>query len=84
MPVLAGDEFQVTIEESRNPVSGKPFGLMLEAPEGFCGQTRSISAPVRRLEMLCRVKLISVRALKCGAPYRRSNSSWRCVERDLE
>lgn len=44
MPVLAGDAFQVTVEESRNPVSGKPFGLMLEVLEGFCGQTIYISA----------------------------------------
>jgi hypothetical protein len=25
MPVLAGDAFQVTVQDSRNPLSGKPF-----------------------------------------------------------
>jgi len=31
MPVLACDSYQVAIDDSANPLSAKPFGLMLEA-----------------------------------------------------
>jgi regulator of RNase E activity RraA len=31
MPVLSGDVFEEAIESSHNPLSAKPFGLMLEA-----------------------------------------------------
>lgn len=66
MPVLAGDAFQVVTEESANPLSGKPFGLMLEALDDL--QTGEIyistgSSPRNALWG----ELMSVRALKCGA-----------------
>jgi regulator of RNase E activity RraA len=66
MPVLAGDAFQVTAEQSANPVSGKAFGLMLEALDDL--QTGEIyvstgSSPRNALWG----ELMSVRARKCGA-----------------
>jgi regulator of RNase E activity RraA len=66
MPVLSGDAFQVTAEGSANPLSAKPFGLMLEALDDL--QPNEIylntgSSPRHALWG----ELMSVRALQCGA-----------------
>jgi regulator of RNase E activity RraA len=66
MPVLSGDAFQVAAEGSANPLSAKPFGLMLEALDDL--QPNEIylntgSSPRHALWG----ELMSVRALKCGA-----------------
>jgi regulator of RNase E activity RraA len=66
MPVLAGDAFQVAAEESRNPVSGKPFGLMLEALDDLRPNEIYISTGSSSRNALWG-ELMSVRALKCGA-----------------
>src|SRR5579863_4382782 len=66
MPVLAGDTFQVAIEDSANPISAKPFGLMLEAlDDRRTGEiyVNTGSSPRNALWG----ELMSVRALKCGA-----------------
>jgi regulator of RNase E activity RraA len=66
MPVLAGDTFQVAIEDSANPLSAKPFGLMLEALDDLgAGEiyVNTGSSPRNALWG----ELMSVRALKCGA-----------------
>jgi regulator of RNase E activity RraA len=66
MTVLAGDAFQVTVEESRNPLSGKPFGLMLEALDDLRPNEIYISTGASPRNALWG-ELMSVRALKCGA-----------------
>jgi regulator of RNase E activity RraA len=66
MPVLAGDAFQVSIEESRNPVSGRPFGLMLEALDDLRPNEVYVSTGSSPRNALWG-ELMSVRALKCGA-----------------
>ena len=66
MPVLAGDTFQVTVEESQNPLSGKPFGLMLEALDDLRPNEIYISTGSSPRNALWG-ELMSVRALKCGA-----------------
>lgn len=66
MPVLAGDAFQVAAEDSRNPVSRKPFGLMLEALDDLRPNEIYVStgSSPRNAQW---GELMSVRALKCGA-----------------
>jgi regulator of RNase E activity RraA len=66
MPVLAGDAFQVTIEESANALSAKPFGLMLEALDDLRTNEIYISTGSSPRNALWG-ELMSVRALKCGA-----------------
>jgi regulator of RNase E activity RraA len=66
MPVLAGDAFQVTVQDSRNPLSGKPFGLMLEALDDLRPNEIYISTGSSPRNALWG-ELMSVRALKCGA-----------------
>jgi regulator of RNase E activity RraA len=66
MPVLAGDAFQVTVEDSRNPLSGKPFGLMLEALDDLRPNEIYIGTGSSPRNALWG-ELMSVRALKCGA-----------------
>src|SRR4029077_14641829 len=66
MPVLAGDAFQVTVQDSRNPLSGKPFGLMLEALDDLRPNEIYISTGSSPRNALSG-ELMSVRALKCGA-----------------
>ena len=66
MPVLAGDAFQVSIEESRNPVSGRPFGLMLEALDDLRPNEVYVSTGSSPRNALWG-ELMSVRARKCGA-----------------
>jgi regulator of RNase E activity RraA len=66
MPVLAGDTFQVAVEDSANPLSAKPFGLMLEALDDLgAGEiyVNTGSSPRNALWG----ELMSVRAIKCGA-----------------
>lgn len=66
MPALAGDAFQVTIEESANALSAKPFGLMLEALDDLRTNEIYISTGSSPRNALWG-ELMSVRALKCGA-----------------
>lgn len=66
MPVLAGDAFQVTAEDSANPLSGKAFGLMLEALDDLRPGEIYISTGSSPRNALWG-ELMSVRALKCGA-----------------
>jgi regulator of RNase E activity RraA len=66
MPVLASDAFQVSIEESRNPVSGRPFGLMLEALDDLRPNEVYVSTGSSPRNALWG-ELMSVRARKCGA-----------------
>ena len=66
MPVLAGDAFQVSNEESRNPLSGRPFGLMLEALDDLRPNEVYVSTGSSPRNALWG-ELMSVRALKCGA-----------------
>ena len=66
MPVLAGDAFQVAVDDSRNPLSGKPFGLMLEALDDLRPNEIYISTGSSPRNALWG-ELMSVRALKCGA-----------------
>ena len=66
MPVLAGDVFQVAVEESRNPVSQKPFGLMLEALDDLGPNEIYVTTGSSPRNALWG-ELMSVRALKCGA-----------------
>ena len=66
MPVLAGDAFHVTIEESANALSAKPFGLMLEALDDLKTNEIYISTGSSPRNALWG-ELMSVRALKCGA-----------------
>lgn len=65
MPVLAGDAFQVTIEESANALSAKPFGLMLEALDDLRTNEIYISTGSSPRNALWG-ELMTVRALKCG------------------
>jgi regulator of RNase E activity RraA len=66
MPVLAGDAFQVTAEGSANPLSAKPFGLMLEALDDLKPNEIYIGTGSSPRNALWG-ELMSVRALKCGA-----------------
>lgn len=66
MPVLAGDAFQVAVDDSRNPLSGKPFGLMLEALDDLRPNEIYISTGSSPRNALWG-ELMSVRALKRGA-----------------
>jgi regulator of RNase E activity RraA len=66
MPVLAGDAFQITAEDSANPLSGQPFGLMLEALDDLQIGEIYISTGSSPRNALWG-ELMSVRALKCGA-----------------
>jgi regulator of RNase E activity RraA len=66
MPVLAGDTFQVAIENSANPLSAKPFGLMLEALDDLRPSEIYISTGSSHRNALWG-ELMSVRALKRGA-----------------
>jgi regulator of RNase E activity RraA len=66
MPVLAGDTFQVAIEDSANPMSAKPFGLMLEALDNLDANEIYISTGSSPRHALWG-ELMSVRALKRGA-----------------
>jgi regulator of RNase E activity RraA len=66
MPVLASDAFQVSIEESRNPVSGRPFGLMLEALDDLRPNEVYVSTGSSPRNALWG-ELMSVRARRCGA-----------------
>jgi regulator of RNase E activity RraA len=66
MPVLAGDTFQVAIEDSANPLSAKPFGLMLEALDNLRPNEIYVSTGSSPRNALWG-ELMSVRALKCGA-----------------
>lgn len=66
MPVLAGDTFQVAIEDSANPLSAKPFGLMLEALDDLRPNEIYVSTGSSPRNALWG-ELMSVRALKCGA-----------------
>lgn len=66
MPVLASDAFQVKAEESANPLSGKAFGLMLEALDDLRTDEIYISTGSSPRSALWG-ELMSVRALKCGA-----------------
>lgn len=66
MPVLAGDAFQVVAEDSRNPLSGKPFGMMLEALDDLRPNEIYISTGSSARNALWG-ELMSVRAHKCGA-----------------
>ena len=66
MPVLAGDAFQVIAEHSANPLSGKAFGLMLEALDDLQADEVYISTGSSPRNALWG-ELMSVRALKCGA-----------------
>lgn len=66
MPVLAGDAFQVAADESRNPISRKPFGLMLEALDDLRPNEIYISTGSSPRNALWG-ELMSVRALKCRA-----------------
>jgi regulator of RNase E activity RraA len=66
MPVLAGDAFQVTVDESRNPISRKPFGLMLEALDDLRPNEIYISTGSSPRNALWG-ELMSVRAMKCSA-----------------
>jgi regulator of RNase E activity RraA len=66
MPVLAGDTFQVSIEESANPLSAKPFGLMLEALDNLDANEIYISTGSSPRYALWG-ELMSVCALKRGA-----------------
>jgi regulator of RNase E activity RraA len=66
MPVLAGDSFQVGVAGSANPLSAKPFGLMLEALDDLRPGEIYVGtgASPRNAQW---GELMSVRALKCGA-----------------
>jgi regulator of RNase E activity RraA len=66
MPVLACDTFQVAIEGSANPLSAKPFGLMLEALDDLGANEIYVSTGSSPRHALWG-ELMSVRALKCGA-----------------
>ncbi len=66
MPVLAGDAFQVAAERSANPLSAKPFGLMLEALDDLQPNEIYIGTGSSPRNALWG-ELMSVRALKCGA-----------------
>jgi regulator of RNase E activity RraA len=66
MPVLAGDTFQVAIENSANPLSAKPFGLMLEALDDLRPSEIYVSTGSSHRNALWG-ELMSVRALKRGA-----------------
>jgi regulator of RNase E activity RraA len=66
MPVLAGDTFQVASENSANPLSVKPFGLMLEALDDLRPNEIYVSTGSSPRNALWG-ELMSVRALKCGA-----------------
>jgi regulator of RNase E activity RraA len=66
MPVLASDTFQVAIEDSANPLSAKPFGLMLEALDDLRPNEIYVSTGSSPRNALWG-ELMSVRALKCGA-----------------
>lgn len=66
MPVLAGDSFQVAIEDSANPLSGKPFGLMLEALDDLRPNEIYIATGSSPRNALWG-ELMSVCALKRGA-----------------
>jgi regulator of RNase E activity RraA len=66
MPVLAGDTFQVAIEDSANPLSAKPFGLMLEALDDLRPNEIYVSTGSSPRNALWG-ELMSVRALQCGA-----------------
>jgi len=66
MPVLAGDTFQVAIEDSANPLSAKPFGLMLEALDDLRPNEIYVGTGSSPRNALWG-ELMSVRALKCGA-----------------
>ena len=66
MPVLSGDVFQERVEGSANPLSAKPFGLMLEAlddlrPNEIYVNTGSSPRNAMWGEMM------STRAIKLGA-----------------
>lgn len=66
MPVLAGDAFQTTAPGTRNPISDKPFGLMLEALDDLRPNEIYITTGSSPRNALWG-ELMSVRALKCGA-----------------
>jgi regulator of RNase E activity RraA len=66
MPVLAGDTFQVAIENSANPLSAKPFGLMLEALDDLRPSEIYVSTGSSHRNALWG-ELMSVRAVKRGA-----------------
>jgi regulator of RNase E activity RraA len=66
MPVLAGDTFQVAVEDSANPLSARPFGLMLEALDDLGANEIYVSTGSSPRHALWG-ELMSVRALKCGA-----------------
>jgi regulator of RNase E activity RraA len=66
MPVLASDVFQVAVEGSANPLSAKPFGLMLEALDDLQTDEVYISTGSSPRNALWG-ELMSVRALYCGA-----------------
>jgi regulator of RNase E activity RraA len=66
MPVLAGDAFQAITEEPRNPLSGRPFGLMLEALDDLRPNEVYISTGSSARNALWG-ELMSVCALKRGA-----------------
>jgi len=66
MPVLEADFHDVVVDGSHNPLSAKPFGLMLEALDGL--QPNEIylctgGSP----RYACWGELMSTRAIQCGA-----------------
>ena len=83
MPVLAGDTFQVVIEESANPLSARPFGLMLEALDDLGANEIYVSTGSSPRHALWG-ELMSVRALKCGARGAILNGYVRDTQKILE
>src|SRR5580698_6238067 len=66
MPVLSGDVFQEKVEGSANPLSAKPFGLMLEALDDLRPNEIYINTGSSPRNALWG-ELLSTRALKLGA-----------------
>ena len=66
MPVLEADFHDDVVEHSRNPLSGKPFGLMLEALDDLKPNEIYLCTGGSP-RYACWGELMSTRALRCGA-----------------
>lgn len=66
MPVLSGDVFQEKVEESANPLSAKPFGLMLEALDDLRQNEIYVNTGSSPRNAMWG-EMMSTRALKLGA-----------------
>ena len=66
MPVLEADVFEEVVEETRNPIMKKPFGIMFEALDSLKENEVYICSGASPRYALCG-GLMSTRAIKLGA-----------------